>query len=232
MLASAILPFKFSEAKLLEDLKICEAFEFPRHFNTADYSGEWKSISLKSLDGDPNNIFAFSPCKKFVDTPLLSRCPYFKQVIDSFKCDKDSIRLLNLGPGSKIHEHVDMDLGYEDRVFRLHIPIKTNKDVLFYLDNSLVTMKVGSCWYGNFNLPHRVENNGKTDRIHLVIDCKRNEWTDDLFLKLGYDFTKENLPEVYSEETKKLIIAELKLQNTQAANELIKQLIGEEKRPI
>jgi len=50
-------------------------------------------------------------------------------------------------------------------------------------------MAMGECWYGNFNVIHRVEHNGKHPRIHLVIDGLRNEWTDDIFIAAGFDFT-------------------------------------------
>jgi len=226
MFSSAILPFKFSEAKLLVDLKSCEVFEFSQHFNRDDFSGDWKCISLRSKDGDPSNIKAFSPNGEFMDTPLLLECPYFEEIVTSLKCDKESIRLLNLTAGSKIHEHTDHNLGYEDGVFRLHIPITTNKDVVFYIDNQLVVMEVGDCWYGDFNAPHLVENNGKIDRVHLVIDCIRNEWSDAIFEKLGYDFSKENTPIQYSEETKQMIIENLKLLKTPTSEQLIQDLLN------
>ena len=43
-------------------------------------------------------------------------------------------------------------------------------------------MKEGECWYLDLSLPHWVENHGKTDRIHLVIDCLVNDWLRELIL--------------------------------------------------
>jgi hypothetical protein len=37
-------------------------------------------------------------------------------------------------------------------------------------------MQPGECWYLNFDLPHRVQNLGATDRVHLVVDCQVNDW--------------------------------------------------------
>lgn len=226
---SAKLPFHFSEKRLAQDLKNCESLVFSDHYNTADYSGEWKIIALRSMDGDPNNIRAFSLTGEYENTPLLDSCPYFRELIDVFECEKESIRLLNLTPGSKIHEHTDHNLGYEDGIFRIHIPISTNSDVHFYINDERLRMEVGDCWYGNFNLPHKVENNGKKDRVHLVIDCKRNAWSDTLFAKLGYDFTKESEPNQYSEETRQMIIDELKRHNTVVSQELIEKLSKDQK---
>lgn len=225
-LANARFPFHFSEDRLLEDYKICETFSFSEHYNNADYEGSWKLIALRSMDGATDNVRAFSLTGEFFDTPLLAKCTYFKEIIETFECDKEAIRLLNLRPGSRIHEHTDLDLGYEDGLFRVHVPITTNKDVRFYINKELVTMEVGSCWYGNFNLPHAVENNGTSDRIHLVMDCKRNAWSDALFSTLGYDFEQENQQTSYSEEEKKRIIEELERQGTAVSQELIQNILN------
>jgi quercetin dioxygenase-like cupin family protein len=52
----------------------------------------------------------------------------------------------------------------------------TNKRVEFYLAGERVPMHEGELWYLDFSQKHRVENNGTTDRIHLVMDCKVNDW--------------------------------------------------------
>ena len=224
-LASARFPFNFSEERLLQDYKTCEAFTFSEHYNANDYDGSWKLIALRSMDGETNNVRAFSLNGGFSDTPLLAKCSYFKEIIETFECEKEAIRLMNLSAGSRIHEHTDLDLGYEDGLFRVHVPISTNKEVRFYINKELVTMDVGSCWYGNFNLPHSVANNGTTDRIHLVMDCKRNAWSDGLFEKLGYDFEQEHQAVSYSDEVKQRMIEELRRQGTPASQELIANLL-------
>ena len=37
-------------------------------------------------------------------------------------------------------------------------------------------MKVGECWEINNSLLHSVENNGKTERIHLLVDILPNKF--------------------------------------------------------
>ena len=225
-LSSARFPFNFSEDRLLKDYKTCASFAFSEHYNSNDYDGSWKLIALRSMDGATDNVRAFSLTGEFFDTPLLEKCAYFKEIIEVFKCDKEAIRLLNLSAGSRIHEHTDLDLGYEDGLFRVHVPITTYSDVRFYINKELVTMEVGSCWYGNFNLPHAVENNGTSDRIHFVMDCKRNAWSDALFATLGYDFEQENKQASYSEDEKQRIIEELQRQGTAVSQELIQNILN------
>ncbi|MDN3724476.1 aspartyl/asparaginyl beta-hydroxylase domain-containing protein [Aequorivita sp. SDUM287046] len=219
------LPFHFSEAKLLKDLELCNAYNFTSHFNKNDYSGEWNSIALRSQNGEMDNIFALPQAEeKYKDTALLQKCIYFKEIIDSFECEKESIRLLNLKPGSIIKEHTDYNLGYEDGIFRIHIPITTNEEVHFFINFEEVKMRPKECWYGNFNLPHSVRNDGETDRIHLVMDCLRNDWSDNLFAECGYNFEDENKQTQYSGETKLQMIEQLKLMDTETARALISEL--------
>ena len=60
-------------------------------------------------------------------------------------------------------------------MIRLTIPIDNNEGVEFYLNDTLVHMKVGECWYLRLSDKHRVLNNGTTDRINLTIDVIPNE---------------------------------------------------------
>ena len=81
-----------------------------------------------------------------------------------------------LGAGARIKEHKDYFMGFEEGVIRLHIPVLTNPNVEFYLANERVQMHEGELWYLDFSQKHRVENNSEEDRIHLVMDCKVNNW--------------------------------------------------------
>ena len=55
-------------------------------------------------------------------------------------------------------------------VRRNHIPVITNKDVLFSVDSETVNMKEGECWEINNSKLHRVVNKSKMDRVHIIID--------------------------------------------------------------
>ncbi|UKJ06776.1 aspartyl/asparaginyl beta-hydroxylase domain-containing protein [Solitalea lacus] len=193
------------------------------HFNQNDYAGEWTSIALRSASGLISDVFAH-PNADYQDTPLLAHCTYFRSIIDSFNCEKESVRLLSLAPGSKINEHVDQAGGYADGFHRLHIPIQTNAKVEFIVDGKHVPMKVGECWYADFSLPHSVVNNSNEARIHLVIDCKRNQWSDELFEQCGYDFSLEQAGNKYDNETILKVIDELEQLDSPVSRELIEQL--------
>lgn len=219
------LPFYFEAEKLVEELKLIEAVEWKDHFNTNGYSGNWTSIALYSTDGDENSILV--PLEKTVlkETAALKECRYIKEVISTFKSSLIAVRLLKLEKGSEIKPHKDFNLGYEDGCFRLHIPIITNDKVSFILDDERVVMNPGECWYTNVNYTHAVSNLGTTDRIHLVIDLERNDWSDAIFFSLANkeDFFRTETIN-HDRDTMQKIIKELELQDTPAAKELIQQL--------
>lgn len=221
------LPFQFNKEKLVHDLSLILEGNWISHFNTAGYIGDWKVISLYAPNGEESNIFALSTPNSIIrETSTLKKCQYFKEVIDSFKCPILTARILRLGVGAEIKPHRDHELGYEDGNFRLHIPIVTNSQVQFILDGSELTMLPGECWYTNVNYVHSVKNSGESDRVHLVIDGKRNEWSDHLFFSLVPEESFQPMPEENdSPETIKRIIEELKRSNEPFAKQLINELL-------
>ncbi len=223
------LPFQFDEAALERDLDKVLGTEWTPHFNTNGYTGGWKSIALLSSDGSAENILAMTPEPTTLQpTAVLQACSCFQEVLDTFHCPLTSARLLNLNVGAEIKPHRDYELGYEDGTFRVHIPIRTNPQVSFILDGEELRMLPGECWYTNVNYVHSVANHGQEDRIHLVIDCQRNEWTDQLFFSLAPEESFQPAPpEDHSREDKLRMMEELQQQNSPAARELA-EAIGRE----
>lgn len=171
------LPLQFDVARLQADLARIMTTEFVPHFNTAYYEGDWSAVPLRSIGGRMDQIYPDPTAKdSFADTPLLARCGYIREALAMLRCPQQSVRLLRLKAGSVIKEHCDHELGFEDGEVRLHIPVATNPQVEFVLNQVRVIMKEGECWYLNVNRPHRVANRGTADRVHLVVDCVVNDW--------------------------------------------------------
>ncbi len=214
--ASFPLPFQFDSKALFTDLEKCHKFNFVKNYVPANYNGENYILPLRSVGGrldfpaaSPNNA------DQFQDTVVLNECGYFKEVVDTFLCKKEAIRLMNLPPGKIVNTHTDHNCGYEDGIFRLHIPIITNDSVEFILNGKVLKMKPGEVWYTNVNLPHSVTNKGETNRIHLVLDCIRNDWSDALFQSVGYDFAQErNVKEELPMSTVLRMIEEFEIRGT------------------
>jgi hypothetical protein len=178
------LPLNFDPARLVRDLEALSSVPWTRHFVPTNYEGQWAAIPLRAPAGEthPIRMIGGLPgCNSFVDTPLLDRCPYFAEVLGAFRCSLRNVRLMRLAPGSVIKEHSDPDVGFEDGLVRLHVPVLTTDQVEFFVNGSRVVMETGSCWYLRLSDPHRVANNGSTDRVHLVIDGIANDWLAEVF---------------------------------------------------
>jgi hypothetical protein len=176
------LALHFDPAGLKADLEALTPDDWVLHFNKPYYEGEWSGVALRSVNGEDGRLYPDPTAQsKFANTPTLARCTYIRKVLAAFECELEAVRLLKLRAGSSIREHKDYNLGYEDGEVRFHVPVLTNPDVEFYLNQQRVVMNEGECWYLNFNLPHRVVNRSTVDRIHLVIDCVVNDWVRAMF---------------------------------------------------
>lgn len=169
------LPLNFDAAGLKSDLIQLEAGGWIAHFNAGYHDGGWTGVGLRAVGGDAQALFPPADAD-YADTPLLAGCPHIRAALAELRCPVGAVRLLRLAAGGIIREHRDDRLGLADGSARLHIPVITNPEVEFYLDGTRVPMAEGECWYLDFSLPHRVQNLGTTDRVHLVVDCRADDW--------------------------------------------------------
>jgi len=172
------LPVAFDAALLARDLGRLSASDWIDHFLTERYEGDWDVIPLRGPKSaiHPVMMIATTPgTKEFADAPALERCPYFREVIDSFGAEVRAVRLLRLTPGSVLLEHTDHEYTDDDGTLRIHIPVVTNPDVIFLLNRTRVVMEAGTAWVLRLADPHSVANNGATDRVHMLVDLTMNE---------------------------------------------------------
>lgn len=96
-----------------------------------------------------------------------------KNVISKKYGDGDvlGIEIAKLPKKSQIYEHKDYGISLSKNP-RVHLVLSTNSDVTFKVDGESKNMKAGEMWEINNSSLHSVNNNGDTDRIHMVIDYK------------------------------------------------------------
>jgi len=222
MICYAKLNIPFDIEGIREEIsEVLNSDKWIAHFNKRDYDGDWHILPLRSPGGLENNPFAdLINQNHYENTALLNNLPVTKNILNTFKCEIQSVRLLNLKAGAVIKQHRDHELAFENGEARLHLPIFTNNDVEFYVDDERVIMPEGSCWYINANLPHRVANYGESDRIHLVIDCKVSDWMEGIFDKAEKRTREEKL----NVEELNLIIQSLRLQNNPVSEHYANEL--------
>lgn len=177
MSASARLPFHFDAAALRADADGLDAADWVPHFNTAYYEGDWSGAALRSVGGVARQLYPDPAATvPYADTHLLALCPAVGAALAAFRCPLLAVRFLRLGPGSRIREHRDYNLGLEDGEVRVHVPVSTGPGVEFLLDGERIDMVEGEAWYLDLNHRHAVENRGDRPRVHLVVDCVVNDW--------------------------------------------------------
>lgn len=177
------LPFMFDVEKMKAEIQKMDLTDFV-YYNSLPLRGPAHIIDPSIPFPPPADDYADGSWTDWLDTAELKSSPYFNSVIDTFKqhTKVTLVRLLRLAAGSVVKEHTDPTLGLhiEKSVIRLTIPIVTNDEVVFYLNNTPVPMKPGECWYLRLTDPHKITNSSSTERINLTIDMIPNEWVRSL----------------------------------------------------
>jgi len=84
--------------------------------------------------------------------------------------------------------HRDSDRGLTHNIVRIHIPITTNDEVYFYVNEERIQMQNGECWFADITQLHEVENRSEEDRLQLMIDCDLNDWWRNILKEKGLQF--------------------------------------------
>ena len=90
------------------------------------------------------------------------------------------IMLARMAPGGIIHPHTD-NMPSATWPHKIHVPIKTNDHVQFFIDPDLHHFKEGQAVEVNNLGVHAVKNDGASDRIHLIFeyyDIDQPSWID------------------------------------------------------
>ncbi len=156
------LPLAFDVERLKYEISAFGEPDWIAH--PSAYKGN-SAIPLISVNGQINDDFL----GQMQATQHLERCPYIKQVIDSFNSVFSRSRLMRLAGGCEVPEHSDINYHWYTRV-RIHIPIITTPDVIFYCGDKSAHMAPGEAWIFDSWKMHRVVNANRATRIHLVID--------------------------------------------------------------
>ena len=178
-----------SAAEFLDDL------DFTKVKTKYTKGNDWTAISLYGYGSKITDILKPGVLKSSVNideqlqwtslheaTPLN---PVFK-ILENLPCKYERVRFMNLEAGKIIGRHsdkIDKDLGFDDgQIMRIHVPIRTNSDVVFSLFESSrskvaheFNLKTGHYYYTDVTKPHAVRNMSDVDRIHLVVDCYAND---------------------------------------------------------
>jgi hypothetical protein len=71
-----------------------------------------------------------------------------------------------------VHQDYGSTLGF---IHRIHIPLISNENVFFTVNDDTINMKCGSLYEINNQETHGVSNLSKHDRVHIIIDIFENK---------------------------------------------------------
>lgn len=157
------LPYEFDAARLQLELEALGNSHWMPH--PSGMVGN-SSLPLVSKNGNANDDFV----GHMQTTSFLRQSEYMLQAIASLGEVVGRSRLMRLGAGNEVARHVDFNYHWYTRV-RIHIPIVTFPEVIFFCGDEQVHMKAGECWIFDSWRHHRVVNSADADRTHLVIDA-------------------------------------------------------------
>ena len=191
--------YELSIEPYMEDLSAVSDYldraEFQLLTQIAPYKNNniWTAISIHGYGANPSDIYkpGFARNDKKIDnklqwTSILNKpiMEPIREIIARLPCKFERIRLMKLAAGKSLRKHNDnIDQDIENKqLIRLHVPIRTNKDVVFTVYDSdeddvgqELNLKTGRYYYLDVTKPHSVSNNSNIARYHLVVDCFVND---------------------------------------------------------
>ncbi len=177
------LPLLFDVEKMLTEFEALKLGGF-EYYNVIPLRSPSHLVDTTIPFPPPAKDYADGSWCDWLHTTELENSPYLKSIVAQFQkhTNVTLVRLLRLAPNSVVKEHQDVTLGLEieKSVIRLTIPILNKEHIAFYLNNSIVDMKPGECWYMRLSDPHSVINDGNTERVNLTIDMIPNDWVRNL----------------------------------------------------
>ena len=146
-----------------------------------------EQIRIISIDNNKQIDEPYIVFNNRVDPELLDLCNPIVQKLEEIYNGRVCECLINkLDSYSVIPKHTDTEgyialgeeaLAYYYRVIRrIHIPIITNENVLFEIEDERECFKIGECWETNTDLMHAVYNFSPEPRYHLVFDILPYKW--------------------------------------------------------
>ena len=159
--------------------------------------GQWDAISLRGYSDSPSDILKPDVLKSGIelaelrDTHLtqVSNLVSLIEILAHIPAKFERVRVMRIRAGTSISKHtdkVDKDIR-SGKIIRIHIPIRTNHNVHFYLWKDKkpqhYNLEQGKYYYTDVTKPHAVHNKATFDRLHLVADCYSNDKLEALILQ-------------------------------------------------
>ena len=166
------LPLRFDADALEREVRALPPSAWVPH--ATGFPGN-EAVRLVTVGGQPTDAFE-GPMRP---TEYLGSCPYIMEVMAELGGVWGRSRLMGLGVGAEVPEHVDSHYHWRTHL-RIHVPVITNPQVEFTCGGETIHMAPGECWVFDSFRWHEVHNRGPERRVHLVLDTVVTEHLWDL----------------------------------------------------
>lgn len=174
-------------------------------YHTELWQKSMQAVSLKSYSGQMHDFRALPGTKDFIPTEALLEAPYTNQFIKSLPGKTFSVRLMNLEGEKNLGRHVDYCIGLGYGVVRIHLPIVTDKKVIFHIEDEKLHLNEGTLWFTDIASYHSVANPIKKSRLHLIIDlCLDHNYLDLFPTSFIKKWEKENFPIIFFSDIQRI----------------------------
>lgn len=156
------LPLRFDAEALEREVRSLPESAWVPH--ATGFPGN-EAVRLVTVMGQPTDAFE-GPMRP---TENLARCRYIAEIMAALGGVWGRSRLMGLGAGAEVPEHVDAHYHWRTHL-RIHVPAITNPGVEFTCGGTTIHMAAGECWVFDSFRWHEVHNRGTERRVHLVLD--------------------------------------------------------------
>lgn len=179
------LPFEFDIEKIITEVEAMNLTPFI-YYDVLPLRSPAHLVDSTIPFPPPAKDYADGSWCEWLNTKELENAAYLTSIVKMFqeKTNVSLVRVLRLEKGSVVKEHTDPTLGLqiEKSVIRLTIPVIKDEGADFFLNNKIVPMKPGECWYMRLTDRHRIINKSDRDRINITIDMIPNSWVRNLIM--------------------------------------------------
>ena len=112
------------------------------------------------------------PIMEYLKSALV---PLMKPILDKLQVKElGRVLIVNLKSTSQVTRHIDQGT-YADHYERFHIVLRSNQHCFLTSGNWVLNLEVGEVWWFNNKVLHSAENNGDSDRWHIIFDAVISE---------------------------------------------------------
>ncbi len=161
---------ELDKSKLEYDLNVLGKFKFSDPYGEFHF-GRCVCCYLWNRDGNKDEPFLSNYIGNAQPTEYGKKLRYLADIVESnFNVEQlQFVRIAKLLPHSIIIPHRDY-IELDNAFSRIHVPLKTDNNILFGDEHNVYNLKLGEVWYLDASNVHSIASFSSNERIHMILD--------------------------------------------------------------